>query len=117
MFHRQDAAINGDLRWIAKGRFGRKERQRSFLRTLNLSLDGARVELKGHIPFTVGTTARIQLGIRFCDVRILDVLHEENRTILRLSFAAPDRDFVTQIEEYLPTSSADRAQYEGKWIA
>ena len=117
LFHRESIAMNGDLSWVTKGRLGRKQTQRSYVRTLNLSLDGARIELKGHYPFLVDAVARIQLGIRYCDVRILDVVHTGERTILRIFFISPDPDFVSVIEDQLPSLTADRELHERKWTA
>lgn len=117
LFHRESIAINGELCWATKGRFGRRETQRSYLRTLNLSLDGARIELKGHFPFRVDAVARIQLGIQYCDVRVLDVEHNNDRTILRIFFVSPTRDFIAVVEEYLPTTTEHRGLHQGEWTA
>lgn len=107
--------MNGDLQWVTKGRFGRKQRQHAFVRTSNLSLDGAQVELNGIYPFADKARARLQLGIRYCDVRIMDVKHQRDKTILRLFFMAPNADFVALVESQLPVITTDRERFEGKW--
>ncbi len=116
MFHREDVAMNGELSWVTKGRFGRKERQNGYVRTLNLSLDGARITMRGHLPFNVGAQARIKLGLSVSDVKILDVEHQGGSTLLRIVFLSPPHDFVAIVEEYLPVITANRQFYEGKWV-
>lgn len=116
MFHREPISINGELSWITKGRLGRKERQHSYVRTSNLSLDGTRVDLNGHFPFAIDAVARLQLGIYCCDVRILEVIHSGERTSLRLCFMAPSTEFVSVVEQHLPVITPGRDAFEGKWI-
>ena len=116
MFHREAVAINGELAWMTKGRFGKRERQRAYVRTLNLSLDGARIGMKGELPFSVGAQARLQLGISFSDVKVLEVTHHGGNTFLRVSFLSPGLDFVATVEERLPVITENRAFYEGKWV-
>ena len=116
VFKRSSVEMNGDLSWTTKGRFGRKQKQRAFVRTENLSLDGARIFLDGTLPFAVDATARLQLGIRYCDVRILEVLHQDDCTILRITFVTPSRSFVSILEEQLAINTGARGTVEGKWV-
>ena len=115
MFHREALSVNGELKWYTKSRLGRKESHRSFIQTINLSLDGAKIELDGIYQFEVKSRARLQLGIAFTDVTVLEVGQENGFTTLRLVFMAPNTDFIAFLEENLPTITQDRQFYEGKW--
>lgn len=115
-FERSSVEMNGELSWTTKLRFGRKARQRAFIRTSNLSLDGAKLSIPGEYPFAVGAIARIQLGIQYCELRILDVRHAQNTTTLRVTFVSPSRNFVGMLEEQLAINTKARERIEGKWV-
>ena len=108
--------MNGDLSWTIKKRFGRRERQRAFVRTKNLSLDGAKIFVDGIYPFAVNAVARLQLGIQYCDIRILQVDHTNDCTILRVTLSSPSRSFVSMLEEQLRINTTARKPVQGKWL-
>ena len=117
MFHRENLSVNGELKWYTKSRVGRTTAHRSFIHTLNLSLDGAKIQLDGIYHFEVKSRARLQLGIAFTDVSVLEVGQENGHTTLRLFFMAPNSDFVSFLEDNLPMITQDRHFYEGKWTS
>ncbi len=116
LFGRIPVSINGELTWVTKGRLGRKTNQHAFVRTSNLSLDGARLDMTGTLPFSVGATVRLTLGIQTCQVQIKDVSHDRGRTILRVCFLSPSNNFVQVLESYLPVDSKAREHYQNKWL-
>lgn len=116
LFTREPVSMNGELTWMAKGRLGRKTSHHAFVRTSNLSLDGAQLNMAGTLPFKIGATVRLTLGIECCDAQIKDVSHRSGRTTLRVSFLSPSTNFVHILEEYLPVDTKTRGQYEGKWL-
>lgn len=116
LFKREPISMNGELTWTTKSRLGRTAKNHAFVRTSNLSLDGAQVEMTGTLPFSLGATVRLTLGIQPCDVQIKDVSHQRGRTILRVSFLSPSTSFVQVLEEYLPVDAKARAHYQQKWI-
>lgn len=116
LFKRDNISINGELTWVTKGRLGRKTKGHAFVRTSNLSLDGARLDMAGNFPFSLGAIVQLTLGIHPCGVQIKDVSHRSGRTILRVSFLSPSTDFVSVLEEHLPIDTTARRHYEGKWL-
>ena len=117
MFHREPISINGELVWFTKSRFRGKQRHHSFIRTKNVSLEGARVEFNGVHEFSAKAKARLQLGILPCDVTVLECKHTADKTTLRVVYKEPSQEFIAYLEEQLPTITADRELYEGKWLS
>ena len=66
-FHRVDVAANGELLWATKSRVGRVKNHRDYVRTINVSIDGAKLVLPGRHSFPNGAKARLKLGIEYCD--------------------------------------------------
>lgn len=116
MFHREYVTINGELVWFTKRMLRGKERHHSYVRTINISLEGAKIEIGGIHEFSPGSKARLQLGILQSDVSILDCSHASQKTTLRVIYKAPSYEFISYLEEQLPTITPNRQKYEGKWL-
>ena len=116
-FARTKVAANGELVWATKKMLGRVATHREFLVTENLSRDGAKVTLNANHHFPVGSTARLKLGIEFCEVEILGVHKQPSgRTTLRLSFVNPSAKFNRVVEQYLPIGNEfERQVYGTNW--
>ena len=116
-FERVDVAANGELLWATKGLVGRVQTHRAYLMTENLSMDGARVALRGTHHLPPGVRARLKIGLEFTDVELLDVRYpERDRTDIRVHFLNPSRAFLEVIEQYLPTKVNERGVYEDRWL-
>lgn len=116
-FERIDVAANGELLWATKGLVGRVQTHRAYLMTENLSVDGARVALRGKHHLPPGIRARFKLGLEFCDVELLDVRYpERDRTDVRMHFLSPSRAFLEIVEQYLPAKANERAFYQENWL-
>ncbi len=116
LFHREPAEINGELVWFTKGRLGKQRRHHSFVRTSNLSLEGAKIHLSGTHDIATGAKARLQLGIISNDVRVLEANHTGSSTWLRVVYKEPSQQFIAYLEENLPVITEDRSRFEGKWV-
>lgn len=116
-FQRADVAANGELIWATKGIMGRVQTHRAYLMTENLSVDGARLTVRGKHHLPPGIRARLKLGLEFCDVELLDVkFPSPGRTTLRVTFLSPNRRFLEVVEQYLPISDReDRGLYQQTW--
>ena len=115
-FQRVDVRANGELIWATKGRFGRISTHREYITTHNLSVDGARLELKGAHTFPIGSRARLKLGLEFSDVEILECAVSANGTTdLRVTFITPSPRFVAVVEQWIPIATEDRQMFGGSW--
>ena len=116
-FERADAAANGELIWATRNRLGRTHTHRAFLRTENVSLEGARLVLSGDHSFPLEARARLKIGLQFCDVQVRAVEEAPSGfTILRVVFLSPTAAFLHEVEKYLPIENWDsRAIYESYW--
>ncbi len=115
-FHRVDVAANGELLWATKSRVGRVKNHRDYVRTINVSIDGAKLVLPGRHSFPNGAKARLKLGIEYCEVEILqsDNSVMPGETMLRVSFLAPNARFVSVLEKWIPTSN-QREPFSSSW--
>ena len=116
MFHREHVAINGELVWFTTRFLRGKQRHHSYIRTVNISLEGTKIEIDGIHEFSPGAKARLQLGILHSDVSVLDCSHAGGKTRLRVIYKAPSHEFIAYLEEQLPTITPDRERYEGEWV-
>jgi len=117
IFHRVDVTANGELLWATKSIFKRIAKHREFITTVNVSIDGAKIVLKGRHIFPSQARARLKLGIEFCEVEVLESLYDakSNRTLLRLSFVTPTSRFVSVVEKWMPIDTAERDQFSSSW--
>ncbi len=116
-FHRVDIQANGELLWATKSRFGRVSNHRDFITTVNVSMDGAKIVLKGRHTFPPNARARLKLGIEFCEVEVLEVLHKSrpDSTQLRLLFISPNARFVSVVEKWMPIDAQGRDEFISAW--
>lgn len=116
-FERADAGANGELIWATRNRLGRTHTHRCFLRTENVSLEGARLILAGDYSFPLEARGRLKIGLQFCDVQVRAIEQSPaDQTILRVVFLSPTPAFLTEVEKYLPISNwDDRAIYQPYW--
>jgi hypothetical protein len=116
-FHRVAVTANGELLWATKSRLGRVRSHREYITTIDVSVDGAKIELAGRHLFAPNAHARMKLGIEFCEVEVLDVDRKSRsgNTILRLSFVAPSSKFVSVVEKWMPISTDDRNEHLSSW--
>jgi hypothetical protein len=115
-FHRVDVQANGELLWATKSRIGRVKTHRDYITTINVSVDGAKVALKGDHNFPKYSRARLKLGIEFCEVEILDIDRSpKDYTILRMSFISPTSRFVSVVEKWMPISTDERDDFVNVW--
>jgi hypothetical protein len=114
-FHRFDVKANGELLWATKSRLGRVKSHREYVTTINVSVDGAKIALKGRHDFPLHSRARIKLGIEFCDVEVLQIGATPDTTILRISFVSPTHRFVSAVEKWLPISTDERDDFVSSW--
>lgn len=117
-FERTDAAANGELIWATRNRLGRTNTHRAFLRTENVSLEGARLIIQGDHSFPLGARARLKIGLKFCEVQVQAIEEAPSgQTILRVVFLAPTSDFLHEVERYLPIENwEERAVYQSNWL-
>ena len=116
-FERADAGANGELIWATRNRLGRTHTHRAFLRTDNVSLEGARLVLDGDYSFPLEARARLKIGLQFCEVQVRAIEDAPSSyTVLRVVFLAPTAAFLHEVERYLPIQNwDDRAVYEPQW--
>ncbi len=116
-FERTDATANGELLWATRNRLGRTHTHRAYLRTENVSLEGARLVLQGDHSFPLEARARLKIGLKFCEVQVRAIEDApSDYTILRVVFLAPTADFLQEVERYLPIENwEDRAIYQPNW--
>ena len=116
-FYRVDIQANGELLWATRTRLGRVSTHRDYVTTMNISIDGAKVVMKGRQSFPTNARARLKLGIEFCEVEILEALHKSqpDSTQLRLNFIAPNPRFISVVEKWMPIDAQDRDEYISAW--
>jgi hypothetical protein len=117
-FDRVDVAANGELIWATKGIMGRVQTHRAYLMTENLSVDGAKLILRGKHHLPPGIRAQLKLGLELCDVELLEVKYPSpGRTSLRVTFMAPNRRFLEVVEKFLPIgNTVNREVLAPNWI-
>jgi hypothetical protein len=115
VFHRVDVKANGELLWATKSRMGRVKTHREYITTINVSVDGAKIALKGRHDFPVHSRGRIKLGIEFCEVEVLDIEAARDATILRVNFVSPTQRFVSVVEKWMPISTDERNGFLSAW--
>ncbi len=114
-FRREAVRANGEFVWATKSRLGRVSTNREFITTKNLSIDGAKIAIKGAHHFPVGCHARVKFGLEFCDVEVLEAFHSGSTTELRIIFRSPSKRFVNVIEKWLHTETENRHGFESVW--
>jgi len=115
-FHRVDIAANGELQWATKSRVGRVRAHREHVRTINVSIDGAKILVPGKHRFPTGARGRLTLGIESCDVEIRHADVVDGDTIVRLHFLAPSQRFVAVLEKWMPISTRGRNDFLSAWM-
>ncbi len=117
LFERAEAGANGELVWATRNRLGRTHTHRAFLRTENVSLEGARLVLNGDHSFPIGARAQLKIGLQFCDVQVRAIDEAPSGyTVIRVLFLGPTAAFLHEVERYLPIANWDqRAIYEQNW--
>lgn len=117
-FHRVDITANGELLWATKSRLGKVATHRDYVTTVNVSMDGAKIIMRGRHSFPDAARARLKLGIEFCEVEVLEVLHKSrpDTTQLRLTFISPNPKFVSVVEKWMPINSNERDAFVSAWM-
>ena len=115
-FHRVDVKANGELIWATKSRMGRVKSHREYVTTINVSVDGAKIALKGRHDFPLHSRARLKLGIEFCDVEILYIDTNPDATVLRVNFVSPTHRFISVVEKWMPISTEERDDFISAWM-
>ena len=115
-FRREAIRANGEFIWATKSRLGRVSTNREFITTENVSIDGAKIVIKGAHQFPERSRGRVKFGLEFCDVEILEASPGAgNSTELRLLFLSPSARFVRIIEKWLNVETDDRQDFESVW--
>jgi len=102
-FNRVDVEANGELLWATKSRVGRISNHREYIKTVNVSMDGAKIAVPGYRSFPVGARARLKLGIEFSEV-------------VRVTFVSPNHRFISVVERWMPISTEERDDFMSSWI-
>ena len=114
-FGRVDVKANGELLWATKSRLGKVKTHREYVTTINVSVDGAKIEMRGNHQFPKNARAQLKLGIEYCDVEVLEVSRGPRGSILRLALVSPTARFVAVVEQWLPVSADERSEFSSSW--
>ena len=115
-FNRVDVRANGELLWATRSRFGKIRTHREFITTTNVSVSGAKIELKGNHEFPLRSRARLKLGLEYCEVEVLELIRSTpGRTLLRLSFITPSARFIAIVEQWMPITTDGRDEHIHAW--
>jgi len=117
-FNRVDVEANGELLWATKSRVGRISNHREYIKTVNVSMDGAKIAVPGYRSFPVGARARLKLGIEFSEVEVLETIGNTSSdfTLVRVTFVSPNHRFISVVERWMPISTEERDDFMSSWI-
>lgn len=116
LFKRSAIEVDGDITWTAK-RFGRSRTRTLHVKTLDLSVDGARLIAEQRPELTVRSPCRLRFRDVEAEAFVLEIADRpDGLTLIRLSLHHPPTEFLAAVEHWLPTEFPDhRPDVRPEW--
>ncbi len=117
-FERTDVAVAGQLQWQLKRRTGGIKTNSIDIRTLNLSIDGARVSTAKKTRLPAGASVRLDFNGISSPARVRGQLpdpHDTRRKILLLQFEEATPEFLQFIDRWVDAARGNKAFKSEYW--
>jgi hypothetical protein len=116
LFNRSAIEVDGEITWTTR-RFGREKTHAVHVKTLDLSVDGAKLIAEERPDLAVRSTCRLSFRNTESDAIVLELAATpDGATLIRLAMRHPPADFLAAVEQWLPTEFPDaRPLFRPEW--
>lgn len=107
LFNRSAIEVDGDITWATK-RFGRTKSHTLHVKTLDLSVDGARLIAEERPDLTPRSSCRLRFRNVEAEAIVLEIADRPDGFVqIRLALHHPPAEFLAAVEHWLPTEFPD----------
>lgn len=115
LFSRSEIEVDGEITWTSK-RFGRTKTHSAHVRTLDLSVDGARLIAEARPDLSVRSTCSLRFRGVESQAIVLELTDTAHGALIRLALHHPPPEFLAAVEHWLPTEFPDmRPEVRPDW--
>lgn len=116
-FTRKAVEVEGNLSWIGRGRFGAKKEKTSAVRTVDLSVDGAKLVVDPKSDVSRGQICEITFADRSSQAIVRDVIDRSGDTkIVCIQLHQPSSEFLQIIDQWLSPANEDHRKFQHEWL-
>lgn len=116
-FTRKSVSVDGTLSWVGRGRLGGKKAKSADVRTLDLSVDGARLTIAPSADVAFCQMCEITFADQSSQAIVRDVIDKADGTkVLCIQLHQPSSEFLRVIDRWLSASNESHRQLQHEWL-
>lgn len=116
LFRRTDVQVDGTLEWATKRRVGGVKNHRVAMKTVDLSVNGAKIIVGPKVKLPVGASCRITFDDASSPCRVLNAQeNEQGERLLSMRLESPPQQFMQVIEKWVSNREVGWSFDESGW--
>lgn len=115
-FSRTNVAVDGMLSWTGRGRFGSRKPKSMPVKTIDLSVDGAKVQIDPKADLELRQQCELTFVEATSPAIVRDVISKaDGGKVICLQLHQPSSEFLRLIDQWLVTN-VDHERVESRWL-